>query len=381
MPTFLRRGAAAGAARREAWTSLLDRYRGAHPDLATQFARTLQAELPDGWDAGMPAFPPDKPIATRAASGAVIAALVPHVPGLLGGSADLTPSNNTLPKGALPLRRDDLGGQYIHFGVREHGMASLMNGMALHGGIRPYGGTFLVFSDYMRPAIRLAALMGIPVIYVFTHDSIGLGEDGPTHQPVEQIASLRAIPNLVVFRPADATETVVAWRSALQRRDGPTALMLTRQALPVLQAETAQAARGAYVVWESGTPAVILIGTGSELHIALEAGRRLASDGLGVRVVSMPSQEIFEAQAPEYRERILPSHVTARVAIEAAVPFGWDRYVGLHGRVIGLKRFGASAPYQTLYRGLGLTADAVIDAARQVVAGHPGAGPQAPARS
>ncbi len=368
VPAFLQRGGAAGAARREEWVALLEQYRVAHPDLAVQFERTLRGELPEGWEAHLPAFPPDKPIATRAASGAVIAAIVPHVPGLLGGSADLTPSNNTLPKGARPLTRDELGGQYIHFGVREHGMASLMNGMALHGGLRPYGGTFLVFSDYMRPAIRLAALMELPVVYVFTHDSIGLGEDGPTHQPVEQIASLRAIPNLVVLRPADATETVVAWRLALERRHGPTALMLTRQALPVLPGDASQAARGAYVVHESAAPEVILISTGSEVHIALDAGRRLAAEGIAVRVVSMPSQEVFEAQPAEYREQVLPGHVTARVAIEAAVPFGWDRYVGLRGRIIGLNRFGASAPYQTLYRGLGLTAEAVIDAARQALA-------------
>jgi transketolase len=247
-----------------------------------------------------------------------------------------------------------------------------MNGVVVHGGLRPYGGTFLVFSDYMRPAIRLAALMEQPVIYVFTHDSIGLGEDGPTHQPVEHLASLRAIPHLVVFRPADANETAIGWRLALEHRRGPTALILTRQALPVLErAVTQDAARGAYALWESGWESaarrVILIGTGSEVHVALEAGRTLAGEGTGVRVVSMPSQELFERQPADYRERVLPAGVTARVAVEAAVPFGWDRYVGPRGAVVALDRFGSSAPYQALYRELGLTPAAVADAARRVL--------------
>jgi transketolase len=246
-----------------------------------------------------------------------------------------------------------------------------MNGLALHGGVRPYGGTFLVFSDYMRPAIRLAALMEAPVVYVFTHDSIGLGEDGPTHQPVEQLAALRAIPNLVVFRPADATETLVGWRIALERHDGPTALALTRQAVPVLDrkvmAPADHATRGAYTLWEAGKPEVILMATGSEVHIALAAGQQLAKDGLGVRVVSMPSWELFDAQPPEYRADVLPPDIEARVSIEAAVTFGWDRYVGPGGVIIGIDHFGASAPYQTIYKEFGLTPDAVIAAARRVL--------------
>jgi transketolase len=364
--------ARAGAARHAAWRQLRDAHAAAHPDLGREFDRVMAGELPAGWESHLPAFPSDKPLATRAASGAVLNALVPQLPELLGGSADLTPSNNTLPKGGRDITRDDCSGQYIRFGVREHGMASVMNGVVVHGGLRPYGGTFLVFSDYMRPAIRLAALMEQPVIYVFTHDSIGLGEDGPTHQPVEHLASLRAIPHLVVFRPADANETAVGWRLALEHRRGPTALILTRQALPVLErAVTQDAARGAYALWESGWESaarrVILIGTGSEVHVALEAGRTLAGEGTGVRVVSMPSQELFERQPADYRERVLPAGVTARVAVEAAVPFGWDRYVGPRGAVVALDRFGSSAPYQALYRELGLTPAAVADAARRVL--------------
>jgi transketolase len=366
---FFRDAARKGSAQRERWTWLFTAYQDAHPDLGREFARRLRGELPDGWQAHLPVFPTDKPLATRAASGAVLNALVPHLPELLGGSADLTPSNNTLPKGGRDLTRQDFSGQYVRFGVREHGMASVMTGLALHGGIRPYGGTFLVFSDYMRPAIRLAALGHAAVIYVFTHDSIGLGEDGPTHQPIEHLPSLRAIPNLVVFRPADAHETAAGWRIALERT-GPTALILTRQALPVLEPGLVSGpARGAYVLWESGSPQLILIATGSEVHLALEAARGLAADGVGVRVVSMPSQEVFEAQAPEYRDEVLPRSVTARVAIEAAATLGWDRYVGLNGEIIGLHRFGASAPYQVIYRELGLTADRVVDAARRVLAG------------
>jgi transketolase len=366
--TLLREAAAAGAARRAAWARLFEGYRATHPDLAAEFDRRLRRDLPGDWADALPGFEVEKPLATRAASGAVLNAIVPILPELIGGSADLTPSNNTLPKGGRDIAREECGGQYIRFGVREHGMGSIMNGLALHGGVRPYGGTFLVFSDYMRPAIRLAALSGQPVVYVFTHDSIGLGEDGPTHQPVEHLAALRAIPNLVVFRPADATETAIGWRVALERRDGPTALALTRQAVPVLDAAATRAAsRGAYVLWESGAPRVILIGTGSEVHLALEAGHVLAAEGIGVRVVSMPSCDLFEREPAAYRDEVLPPAITARVAVEAAVRFGWDRYVGPAGEVVGLDRFGGSAPYKVLYRELGLTAEAVAAAARRVV--------------
>jgi transketolase len=366
---FFRRAAASGATRRAAWERVRTDYAEAHGELAAEFARRLRGELPADWASHLPSFAAGAPMATRAASGAVLNAIVPVLPELLGGSADLTPSNNTLPKGGRDITREECGGQYIRYGVREHATAGAMNGLALHGGIRPYAGTFLVFSDYMRPAIRLAALMEQPVIYVFTHDSIGLGEDGPTHQPIEHLASLRAMPHLDVFRPADAHETAAGWRLALERRDGPTALVLTRQPLPVLDAAAgAGARRGGYVLWDSGAPRVILIGTGSEVHIALDAARTLAAEGLGVRVVSMPCLELFERQPEAYREAVLPASLTARVAVEAGAPFGWDRYVGPHGAVLALNRFGASAPYQTIYRELGLTPAAVAAAARALLA-------------
>jgi transketolase len=327
--------------------------------------------LPEGWDSNLPVFPGTKPIATRAASGAVLDAIAPHLPALLGGSADLTPSNNTLPKGEHDLTREDFTGRYLHFGVREHGMGGILNGLALHGGVRPYAGTFLIFSDYMRPAIRLAALMELPVIFVFTHDSIGLGEDGPTHQPIEQITSLRLIPNLAVFRPADATETVGAWRAALGRRHAPSALVLTRQALPVIDrtchAPAQGVARGAYILRDADHPEVILIGTGSEVHLALAAQEILAAQKVKARVVSMPCWELFDEQPDAYREAVLPSSLRARVAVEAGTTLAWGRYVGLDGAVVGLDRFGASAPYQVLYQELGITAEAVAEAARRVL--------------
>jgi transketolase len=368
---FMQETGAAGARRQGEWLALFARYAEADPDLAEAFGREARGELPEGWDRELPAFPADRPLATRAASGAVLDAIAPHLPALIGGSADLTPSNNTLPRGAASLARDDFSGRYIRFGVREHGMGSILNGLALHGGTRPYGGTFLVFSDYMRPAIRLAALMQQPVVYVFTHDSIGLGEDGPTHQPIEHLTALRAIPNLLVFRPADAAETVVGWRVALGRRDGPSALILTRQAVPVLDrtryAPADGAARGAYVLAEVPDPELILIATGSEVPIALEAQSLLGAMDVRARVVSMPSMELFDAQPLAYRESVLPSSLRARVAVEAGATLGWGRYVGLDGVVVGLDRFGASAPCQRVYRELGLTAEAVVEAARRVL--------------
>jgi transketolase len=331
----------------------------------------LAGDLPVGWDQTVPTPSHAKPMATRAASGAVLTAIAPSLPELLGGSADLTPSNNTLPKGEQPLSRESFAGRYVHYGVREHGMGGILNGLALHGGIRPYAGTFLVFSDYMRPAIRMAALMGLPVVYTFTHDSIGLGEDGPTHQPVEQLAALRAIPNLWVFRPADATETLVGWRMALERRDGPTALVLTRQALPVLDRERYAAAeeaeRGAYVLSDADDPQAILIATGSEVPLTLAAQELLAKDGVATRVVSMPCWEVFESQPEEYRQGVLPNRLRARVAVEAASRIGWERWVGFEGSVIGLDRFGASAPYKEIFRQLGFTPEAVADAVRRLV--------------
>jgi transketolase len=300
----------------------------------------------------------------------VLDAIAPHLPSLIGGSADLTGSNKARPQGAKAVTSQDFGGSYIHFGVREHGMAGILNGLALHG-LRPYGATFLVFSDYARPAIRMAALMGLPVIYIFTHDSIGLGEDGPTHQPVEHLTALRAIPNLVVIRPADGNETSQAWKVALERRDGPTALSLTRQVVPQVTPTDNGLARGAYVLAEAPGPRtdVILIASGSEVGLALEARARLANEQVAVRVVSMPSWELFDAQGPTYREGVLPDDVP-RLAIEAGVGLAWCRYVRGHGQILGIDRFGASAPHETLFEQFGFTVDRVVELARQQVDGQ-----------
>ncbi|MBE2202406.1 MAG: transketolase [Anaerolinea sp.] len=351
-----------GAQRHEAWRDLLALYEVAYPDLAAEFKRVMAGELPPNWqETPMPAF--SSAMATRAASGQVLNVLATAVPELLGGSADLTGSNNTDLKGAADVQKGAFDGRYLRFGVREHGMGAIMNGMALHGGVIPYGGTFLVFSDYMRGAVRLAALMRQQVIYVFTHDSIGLGEDGPTHQPIEHLAALRAIPNLWVFRPADAWETAVAWQVALARRDGPTALALTRQKLPLLDRDAAQgAAQGGYVLADAADPQVILMGSGSEVQIALAAQALLADKGVAARVVSLPCWELFKAQPQAYRDAVLPPAITARVAIEAGVTLGWEQFVGTQGKVLGLEHFGASAPYERLYQEFGLTAEAMAAA-------------------
>ena len=354
-----------GAACEQEWNALLARYRQAYPDLAAQWDLYVAGKLPSGWQSALPAFPADKPLATRAASGQTLDALSLRVPMLLGGSADLTPSNNTRPKESKPVRRGDFSGAYLHFGVREHGMGAILNGLALHG-LRPYGGTFLIFSDYMRPTIRLAAMMGLPVVYVFTHDSIGLGEDGPTHQPTEHITSLRAIPNLVVIRPADGNETVQAWKVALERRDGPTALILSRQALPFVAPADNSLARGAYVLAEGDKPRVVLVASGSEVSLALAARQKLAEQGIAARVVSMPSWELFDAQPVEYRDATLPPGVP-RLAIEAGVTLAWGRYVGEKGKVIGLDRFGASAPYKALFEQLGFRVEDVVNQARALI--------------
>lgn len=368
---FMHAAAHVGTDRQREWEGLRAAYAEAHPELAANLESMLRDDLPDGWENKLPDISPTKPMATRAASGAVLDAIAPIIPNLLGGSADLTPSNNTLPKHERPLTRDDFSGRYIHFGVREHGMGSILNGLALHGGIRPYGGTFLIFSDYMRPPIRLAALMDLPVVFVYTHDSIGLGEDGPTHQPIEQLTALRAIPNIAVIRPADATETVEAWRVALTRREGPTVLALTRQALPVLDRtvfpSAQDVARGGYVLRDMDDPQVIIIATGSEVHLALAAQQILAAGGINARVVSMPCCELFDKQTAGYREQVLPTTIRARVAVEAGATLAWARYTGLDGVVVGLDRFGASAPYQVLYEKLGLTSEAVADAARRAI--------------
>jgi transketolase len=369
---FLGEAAGRGAAEMAEWEALRRRYEEAYPEEGELLRQMLQGDFDVALDVDE-LFDPTKSVATRVASGTVLNAIAAQVPTLLGGSGDLTPSNKTDLKGAADLRRGDFSGRYIRFGVREHAMGGILNGMALHGGVRPYGGTFLVFSDYMRPSIRLAALMEADVIYVFTHDSIGVGEDGPTHQPVEHLMALRAIPNLMVIRPADAVETAGAWLAALANRKGPTALILTRQNLPRLDSTVAQTLSGGYVLAEatrdgqSVKPDVILIGTGSEVQLAVKARELLAAEGIAARVVSLPSWELFAAQPEAYRESVLPRRVRARVSVEAGVTEGWGQFVGLDGLSVGIDRFGASAPYQVVYEKLGVTAEAVAQAARDVL--------------
>ncbi len=370
MRLALQRGAGAQAE----WEGRFAEYRAAYPAEAAQLEADLNGDLPDGW-----ADPLDdlfaneeKPLATREAGGRVMNAIAGQLHTLVGGSADLAPSTNTLLRGYVDADGEKVAPHNMHFGVREHAMGSIAGGMALHGGVIPYTATFLIFSDYMRPPMRLAALMGLRVVYVFTHDSIGLGEDGPTHQAVEQLLSLRGVPNMVVLRPAEATETAMAWRAAIERRTGPTVLVFTRQGLPVLDRSVYPAAdnvmRGAYVLWESSeNPEVILIGTGSEVSIALEAGKALGEQGIAARVVSMPSWELFDAQPREYRDSVLPPGIAARVSVEAGRTLGWERYVGTNGVSIGVDTFGASAPYQRIYREYGLTAERVAEAAASLV--------------
>ncbi len=354
----------------EEWRARRDAYREKFPVEYESFERASRRELPGGWDQALPVFEPkDGSMATRKASEAAINALAPRIPEFLGGSADLAPSTNTLIKGAQDFTAGTPGGRNLRFGVREHGMGSILNGMALHGGVRPYGATFLIFSDYMRPTIRLAALMKLPVIYVFTHDSIGLGEDGPTHQPIEQLAALRAIPDLTLIRPADAHETVQAWRYALQS-DGPVALVLTRQALPIYEHRdpALSVSKGGTILADTeGVPDIILIATGSEVAVAMEAREILGKHDVAARVVSLPSWEIFERQPEEYRNRILPPAVGARLAVEAATPFGWERWTGTDGEVIGLNRFGASAPGKVVMQKLGFDAQNVATRARALL--------------
>lgn len=361
-----REAAVKGESLEKGWIAGFENYRREYPDLASAFDAWIAGELPQSWQKSLPVFPPDKKgTATRAASGAVLNAIASVIPNLMGGSADLAPSNKTFIKGANEFQAQSPEGRNIHFGVREHAMGAILNGMALHGGIHPYGGTFLIFSDYMRPAIRLAALMGLNVIYVFTHDSIGLGEDGPTHQPVEQLAALRAIPNLVVLRPSDANETSEAWKAALELKNGPVALALTRQGLPVLDRRLFGNAdglhRGAYILKDcDGLPEAVIIGTGSEVHIALDAAAILAAKGIKARVVSMPSWELFERQDDSYRNKVIPREVKCRIAVEAGRSIGWHRFIGDEGSFVGLDHFGASAPYKTLYEKFSITADEVV---------------------
>jgi transketolase len=365
--THFRQAIDKGKALEARWQEDFSSFKKANPELANEWNLWMNGNLPEGWDSDILVFPADqKGMATRVASGSVLNTVASRLPNLMGGSADLAPSNKTEIKGEKDFQADIYEGRNLRFGVREHAMGSILNGMALHGGLMPYGGTFLVFSDYMRPAIRLAALMNLKVIYVFTHDSIGLGEDGPTHQPIEHLSSLRAIPNLTVIRPCDANETSEAWRCALEAKQGPVALALSRQGLPTLDRTTFSPAsglsRGAYILHDTkdGEPDVILIATGSEVHIALEAYEKLKEKGVNARVVSMPSWELFDKQPEEYQCQVLPSEIKCRVAIEAGVTQGWHRYVGSTGEVIGLERFGASAPYKVLYEKFGLTVDQVV---------------------
>jgi transketolase len=368
------REALSQGARAEAdWQARFAAWQRAFPDLAAQWQDGQARALTAGWDHDLPRFAADTPTATRDASGAVLAAVSPRLPHLIGGDADLAPSTKTLVKTAGSFLRDTPEGRHLHFGVREHAMGSIANGIAYHGGLLVFCGTFFVFSDYMRPAVRLAALAELPVVYVWTHDSIGVGEDGPTHEPVEHLAALRAMPNLVVIRPGDAAETVVAWQVALARRHGPTALVLTRQKVPVLDRAVYAAAdglrRGAYVLADvtGGLPDLILIGTGSELQLALAAGSALAKDGVRSRVVSMPSWELFSAEPVAYREAVLPGTVTRRLAVEAGATFGWERWVGPSGVVVGVDRFGASAPGEIVMKELGLTVEHVVSRARALL--------------
>jgi transketolase len=364
----------AGREKNRAWDELLGAYREAHPGRFSLWDRAQKRELPAELEKKLPSFKPeDKPIATRAASGKVLNALKDVLPELIGGSADLAPSNNTMISGEGDVGPEKFAGRNLHFGVREHAMGAILNGMCLHGGLRPYGGTFLIFSDYMRPAVRLAALMGQPTIFVYTHDSVFLGEDGPTHQPIEHLASLRAIPNLQLLRPADANETTAAWALALRRTSGPSALVLTRQNLPIY-ADTGLgkgSERGGYVLeWEGdprGRPDVIILATGSEVQLAREAAKLLRGRGVRPRVVNLFCWDLFDSQPPEYREEVLPPSAGLRISVEAASPLGWERYTGQRGRVFGLNRFGASAPQKVIAEKLGFTGENVARVAMEML--------------
>lgn len=368
-----RKAVARGSSWEADWQARFDAYAAEYPDLAEEWRQAMNRKLPKGWDADVRGYQPKGPMATRQAFGEVLNQIAPHLSTLIGGSADLAPSTNTYLKDLGDLSAEDFSGRNIHFGIREHAMGGILNGMALHGGVIPYGGTFLVFSDYMKPSIRLAALMKLPVICVFTHDSIGLGEDGPTHQPIEQLAGLRAIPNLMVIRPADATETAVAWRLAIEWQRGPVAMILTRQKLPVLDrgryAPADLVEKGAYILTETQgkRPDLILIATGSEVYLALQAGQELEAQGIAVRIVSMPSWELFEQQPIDYRITVLPPKIRARVSVEASSTFGWHRYVGFEGDIIGLDRFGASAPGEVLMREFGFTVEKIVARAQALL--------------
>ena len=363
-----------GKTEQDKWLKMLENYKTAYPDEYRQLIQDLNSKLPLNWDEGLDTLftDADLKLATREASGQIINLIAPRIHSLVGGSADLAPSTKTTIKSVESFSADCYSGRNFHFGIREHAMGAIANGMTLHGGVIPFVSTFLVFYDYMRASVRLSAFMQQGVIYVYTHDSIGVGEDGPTHQPIEQLAGLRTVPGLVTIRPADATETAEAWRIAINNRNKPTALVFTRQKLPVIDRKTTSPAcdvkYGGYILWQSSDiPDIILIGTGSEVHIALESAKLLSQRGIAARVVSLPSWELFEAQTEEYRESVLPRNIKARISIEAGVTFGWERYVGSEGVAIGIDRFGASAPFNVLFRQFGLTSDRVVSEALKML--------------
>lgn len=362
---FYRKAVERGREIEHDWKMRFDAYKRIYPVQGTELQRRLNGELPNDWESALPTFPVDaEGMATRAASGKTINAIAAKLPELIGGSADLAPSNNTKIDGSLDFQKDSYEGRNFHFGVREHAMGSVLNGIAVFGGVIPYGGTFLIFSDYMRPAIRLAALSHYPSIFIFTHDSVGLGEDGPTHQPVEQLMSLRLIPNLVVIRPADTNETVQAWKAAIERRNGPTVLALTRQNVPTFEPlNLPTVEKGAYVLKDFGKPEIILMASGSEVSLILEAAQKLADEGRGVRVVSFPSWELFEKQDEAYRESVLPKNIQKRLAVEAGAGLGWERYAK---SVISIERYGASAPAKVIFEKLGFTVENVVAKAKEL---------------
>lgn len=363
-----------GRKREQEWSELFERYNKAYPELAKEFKRAAERRLPESWEktwAELPPFDPAVPMATREAQGKVLDSIMPKLPLVLGGSADLTPSNNTKFKGVSDFSRANRSGRYIRYGVREHGMGAIMNGIAVSDLLIPYGATFFCFTDYMRPTIRLAALSKYPTIFVYTHESIGLGEDGPTHQAVEHFASLRAMPGLIVLRPADANETAHSWKFALEHRTGPTLLALTRQKLLTLDqtkyGSAENVTKGAYVLVGAEKPQVLLLATGSEVSLALKAYEQLSTEGIKARVISMPSWELFEMQSKEYKENVLPSSVRARVAVEAGVKQGWERYIGDKGEFVGMNSFGASAPAEIAYKNFGITVENVVAAAKRTL--------------
>ncbi len=362
---FFRKAVDTGREREIDWKMKLEAYGRLNPQLGAELNRRIAGKLPDGWNDNLPTFPADpKGMATRASSGKIINALAPILPELIGGSADLAPSNNTMIDGSPSFQKESHEGRNFHFGVREHAMGAALNGMNLYGGVIAYGGTFLIFSDYMKPAIRIAAISHAPSIFIYTHDSVGLGEDGPTHQPIEQLAALRAIPNMVTIRPADANEVREAWKVAISRRNGPTALVLTRQALPTLDVrQTSSLSKGAYVLKDFGTPEIILMGTGSEVSLIFDAAQKLHEEGKGVRVVSFPSWELFEKQDEAYKESVLPKNLTKRLAVELGASLGWERYAK---STLCIDHYGASAPYKVIFEHFGFTVENVVARAKEL---------------